>query len=415
MRVEKDTLVLFTLHYPYSKVSETFLDPEIEILAKRFDRVIVVPWKREVVNLRELPDNVHVENVLLDLNLEKDYRRLYLKHFRHWFLFLRIYCYSIINDKPKLPYFRSAYFLYNLVNAFERSLLLRKYIQSNKLGKAIFYDYWFENSTLSLAILKDLGVISRFYNRSHGFDAFDDRWDCGAVPFKSYKLMHTDKHFTISEYNSRNIKGKTKKILHPKIEVSYLGVKAPLLKNPKVFYNANKTYTVVSCSNLLGFKQVHRMPELLNLVNLSIRWYHFGDGPMREMLIRSTKKLDKKIEFNFMGHIDHDMLLKFYRENEVGLFISLSTKEGLPVSMVEALSYGIPLAGYRVFGIPEIINSDTGILFDIDDEFSTMANKIRNLLTHKQKDQDRIFKEFTKKFEAERNYNAMISIMLNNN
>lgn len=409
-------LIVFTLHYPYSKVSETFFDPEIEVLSKRFKRVIIVPWKKEVERRRAIPHNVEVSDILLNLELHKNYLQLYLRRIRHLGLFTKIYLYSIFHDKPFRPYLFSAYYLYNLINSFERSLVLRKFIESNNLNGAIFYDYWFENSTLSLAILKQRKVINKFFSRSHGFDVFDDRWSSGLVPFRSYKLKNMDKHFTISEYNKRYFHQHINKDLRTRIEVSYLGVHKGQPVSKDIAINRDAPYTIVSCANLLEFKQVHLMPALLNSINLPITWYHFGDGPIRDLLLLNAAGLNKDIELKFMGHVDHDEMMDFYRNTRVDLFISLSLKEGLPVSMMEALSFGIPLVGHRIFGIPEIINDATGLLFEVSDDFEFMAMKIRDFLLKEKVDDDVLMQIFEKKFYAENNYNMLVDLMtLNSN
>ena len=67
MRVAEspDTLVLLTAVYPFGQRSEPFLDAELPILARRFDRVFVVPSNRESGE-RRLPAGVRCETFLAD-------------------------------------------------------------------------------------------------------------------------------------------------------------------------------------------------------------------------------------------------------------------------------------------------------------------------------------------------------------
>lgn len=49
-------------------------------------------------------------------------------------------------------------------------------------------------------------------------------------------------------------------------------------------------------------------------------------------------------------------------QNSIDWFISLSSSEGLPISICEALSYGVPVIATDVGGVSEVVTSDVGIL-----------------------------------------------------
>ena len=46
------------------------------------------------------------------------------------------------------------------------------------------------------------------------------------------------------------------------------------------------------------------------------------------------------------------------------MFINLSSSEGIPVSIMEAQSFGIPVIATNVGGSGEIVVSETGVLVD---------------------------------------------------
>ena len=68
-------------------------------------------------------------------------------------------------------------------------------------------------------------------------------------------------------------------------------------------------------------------------------------------------------------------------------FILPSYAEGLPVSILEAMSYGLPILSTPVGGIPEIVTSQIGILFQPGDKQSIynsiMTIMNNNLTTYK--------------------------------
>ena len=64
-----------------------------------------------------------------------------------------------------------------------------------------------------------------------------------------------------------------------------------------------------------------------------------------------------------MGHLPNEEVLQYYRNNPVDVFINLSlTEGGAPVSIMEAISCGIPVVATRVGGNPEIVSDRNGIL-----------------------------------------------------
>ena len=66
-------------------------------------------------------------------------------------------------------------------------------------------------------------------------------------------------------------------------------------------------------------------------------------------------------------------------KNYIDALINVSESEGLPFSMMEAISFGIPVIGTNVGGVKEIINNDTGILLEKDFEIKSLSSLIDNL------------------------------------
>ena len=58
-------------------------------------------------------------------------------------------------------------------------------------------------------------------------------------------------------------------------------------------------------------------------------------------------------------------------ENDVNIYIQPSLQEGLPRSVIEAMSFGIPCLGSSIAGIPELLESNC--------LFSTKGNVAKNI------------------------------------
>lgn len=400
------TIFLFTAEYPYGNKSETFLETEINYLAKGFKNVCIVPSKKSKYK-RDVPSNVIVIDNYSNLTFTKSDKLLNL--FKNPSLFLAIF-YSEIQNKGLKKVIRN---FKELLDHFTQQLIIATQIENdNSINHkdAILYDYWFCNLTLALAILKNKNPDFKLLSRAHGYDLYDERWGDIGVPFRQFKLQKLDQLFCISKKGQEYFKSKVPIKLHSKIENSYLGVE-------KHSVNDNHTVkglkTIVSCSSLLAFKNVSGIVDLLKKANQPLHWIHFGDGPEREILLQKVKALPSNINFELKGHVDNDKIIHFYQNNFVDLFISLSTSEGLPVSMMEAISFGIPILANNVGGISElVVNEITGFLIEPDTEINTKVDIFGKAIRF-EFDPNIIVNFYNKNFNAENNYKDFIQRIKN--
>ena len=82
---------------------------------------------------------------------------------------------------------------------------------------------------------------------------------------------------------------------------------------------------------------------------------HYGDGPQLEearaacsLLTHSTAK--------FAGALPNDALLGEYAAKHFDVFVNVSSSEGLPLSIMEACGFGIPVIATDVGGTHEIVS-----------------------------------------------------------
>lgn len=93
-----------------------------------------------------------------------------------------------------------------------------------------------------------------------------------------------------------------------------------------------------------------------------------GSGPMRQDLEQQAKQLGLSHAIRFLGQLRHDELLNLYAESRIQLVVLPSLDlgngihEGIPVSLMEAMSYGVPVISTTSGGIPELLNDGAGLL-----------------------------------------------------
>jgi L-malate glycosyltransferase len=103
-----------------------------------------------------------------------------------------------------------------------------------------------------------------------------------------------------------------------------------------------------------------------------------GNGPLEKRLKKLVARLNIKKNFHFTGAIDHNSLLKLYQNATV--FSLPSYREGLPTTLLEAMSCGIPVVATSIPGVSDVISDHkTGLLVPPHNP-EKMANAILMLI-----------------------------------
>lgn len=104
-------------------------------------------------------------------------------------------------------------------------------------------------------------------------------------------------------------------------------------------------------------------------------------------MISRLKKLINSTPHNFqvclLGSKSNKEVLKWFSTNPVDIFINLSSSEGIPVSIMEAISFNIPIIATNVGGMAEIINEETGILLSQNPSNDEITSAIKLILNKK--------------------------------
>ncbi len=85
------------------------------------------------------------------------------------------------------------------------------------------------------------------------------------------------------------------------------------------------------------------------------------------------------VQYCFKGQVSNEDIHKYYKENRVDCFLTTSASEGLPVSIMEAMSYGIPVVATDVGGIGELIDGN-GELIPADPSVSEVYKALCSLV-----------------------------------
>ena len=103
-----------------------------------------------------------------------------------------------------------------------------------------------------------------------------------------------------------------------------------------------------------------------------------GDGPLKQTAENLAKNLSIEKQVMFPGWRNDALELLAISD----VFASVSLREGLPMSLLEAMAMRLPAVCYNVDGISEVItNNKTGFLISAND-INSFAEKLKVLLRH---------------------------------
>ncbi|HCR30897.1 MAG TPA: hypothetical protein DIV79_12865 [Opitutae bacterium] len=125
---------------------------------------------------------------------------------------------------------------------------------------------------------------------------------------------------------------------------------------------------------LIGaFAQVLRVNPKAKLVIV-------GAGPSDPDIDKQLASLGIENSVVRVGRIERDILMKENYPLLGDVFVTASKTENQPVSLLEAMAFGLPMIGPRAKGIPELVaHGEDGLIFDPDDEYA-MANAMVRLM-----------------------------------
>jgi len=366
------SLILLSSAYPFGS-AETFLESEIPFLLDAFEHVVILPMFAEG-DARETDPRLIVipPKPLQTIKMFELLRGF----FRSDGLFA-----SEWKESPGYPF--SPFLAYRIARTAGIGRRVQRQIRQTlnelQLDNPVIYSYWLNQNALGAGLAgKQLGL--KTVGRAHGGDLYEERNKGDYLPFQKWKLNHFDAVFTVSEHGKKYLQNRYPGC-RAKILLNRLGTKDEGVSEHLPFSDQQSIH-LVSCSSVIPLKRVDKIYEcVLSLSRLmakkNFRWTHIGDGPLFSELKELVKTNPcKNLSIDLKGRMGNNAIIPFYKSSKADLIINYSTSEGIPVSIMEAMSCGIPAVAPTVGGIPELVEEPNGMLFDPDTFPDQLAPKI---------------------------------------
>ena len=363
-------ILIFTDNYPYGK-SEPFLEPELKCIARSFEKVSLIPLERgRDKNMREIPENIEIMNpVITEIKNRTGFIINGLFNTSLFFSLIKEGINSgVWKSRTKFRiWFTHLLMIRSILTEIQDRNLIQIFNQFD-----ILYFYWGLRWSQIIPFLPE-NIKPKVIVRFHGSDLYEHT-NSGYIPWRYKQLSRIDHAIVISDTGKKYLETQYP-FFKGKIHLSRIGTK-DYGQNP---YIKSDIIRIISCSNLIAVKRVGLIVKTLGFVKKRVEWVHFGDGPKRKEIEKLVARLPDNIDWKLAGSVNPEVIMNYYRTTSVDLFINVSSSEGVPVSVMEAMSFGIPVIATNVGGTSEIVSEKTGLLIDRDFSLLKLANKIEEL------------------------------------
>lgn len=391
------TLYLFTNDYPYGHI-ENFLEVEINYLCARFEKVVIVPISGGGKPMRPVPQNCEV-----------------LQPIRHGKKDALLHGFSI----RRLPFFVEEFFKHKVwqkksrIKSYVTAVInANNYLHSSQVKEIlkqlkpddVFYSYWGKVGTDLWPFVKGKAkLVSRF----HG------DWDLWGS-CEDYAPFRDEVGYALSAGAFISEKGRRYFLKHWHLSNAVVFPLGTINGGLEGFPSKDGVLRVVSCSAIYPVKRVDLIYQALQLIeDREVEWTHIGGGRGGKETedVKTLKELVTKTRHNvkvlLLGAMDNAKVLQYYQENPIDVFVNVSTIEGVPVSIMEAISFNIPAVATDVGATSEVVSDESGILISSNPTAAEVKNAILRVA-----DGHFTPREYwDKHYNAERNYTSWANFL----
>lgn len=363
-------ILILTTTYPFGR-GEPYIEEEINIWCESGVSVVIAPMATPD-GVRATPNAIRVD-ASAATNMGWSIIRYYIQALFWAYLWREIKKLISVGNTNPYCYAKAIDSAANILK--ERNSI--KYLFNKYDNFNVVYSYWNDIQSYAAATLKK-ELRFKMISRAHGFDIYKSRRKYEYMPYKAQFINDYDGIYAVSE-QGRDYICDTYLPNKPNIGIARLGVIVPS-HNAKI--SNSGCLRIVSVSACVHVKRIDKIIMALEEVfregtELTVSWVHIGSGPELNDLVRlAEQKLRGKVNFLFLGELCNADVHDYYVREQNDVFINTSDSEGVPFSIMEAMSYGVPAIALNVGGVPELVSNDCGCLLSADSSIKDVAKAI---------------------------------------
>ncbi|OKL50229.1 glycosyltransferase [Boudabousia marimammalium] len=375
-------LLMLTDSYPYDK-GEEFFEQEIPYLNESFDKVVVVPVRYRVgaEQTRTLPSST--ESYLIPKSRVSHPYLVVLK----WLPLIALERKRMVRYNFRRPITTAIdlRFAANVKELYSKIQGILREIRFSDYDEVVIYSYWCHTGAALGVHIRDIFLADhprvKVVSRAHAYDVDEDDTPYRYIPARKYLLTYLDRVFPISNYAAAFLHRAMPEARN-KIIVARLGVPG----SKPIVRHQTSPFHIVSCSHMAPYKRVGLLLDSIAELQKrgeQVYWTHIGEFN-EERLEAMRAKAEQLLEpgsYALIGHQSNESIVNLYEESDFSLFVNVSSGEGVPVTIMEAQSAGLPVLATDAGGTKEIvIDGVNGRIIPVSSSKETIAEEIQRLM-----------------------------------
>ena len=232
----------------------------------------------------------------------------------------------------------------------------------------------FYRKSMIVRTLKHFGIPAIMHHHAAEFEAFYSSLSEKGKKYVSDTLTLADTNIVLSKTLIPMI---TEKAPNAKVKVLYNAVKS----YPEKPYNKNGN-TVLFLGRLGKRKGVYDLLQAIvaldKKVDANVKFALCGDGEIEEVTAK-VKELGIEHRICHIGWIDGEQKAAFLKDTMINVLPSYN--EGLPMTILETMAYGIPNISTRIASIPEVLEDEENGFLLTPGDVDLLSQRLEQLIS----------------------------------
>ena len=402
------TIIMVTNNYPSEGSSEKpFVLGELEAMVDAGHSVTLLPLFYRGVRDAECPRDVKVCSALsmrmrppmlvwlAAVTVFKPY------FWREFFKNFRLIASSVMRAKTFLRQSIKVTATYSALKAMQADARL-------------YYSYWCAGEAYGALLYRSHAAThTSVLARAHGYDLYKERSDnAGYLAYQDTMIGALDRLVLLSNQAKTYVRNS-----FPggqvSIDIASLGVASQ--RDVTTAHFDNKRVTLASCAYPVSVKRLSKIFQTACAYarlspDCEVAWHHFGANAADIGIdANELSSRPKNLECVFHGKVEVAEIIARYKQMVTPVFMNLSSTEGQPVSVMEAMSCAFPVVATKVGGVSEMIDASCGALVDVNDTPESIATVISGWTSEAnlyRKKSDNALTRQRQKFDQQKNFYA---------
>ena len=374
----RHSIVLLVRDYPFG-TGEAFVQDEVARLARLGPLVVLPAFDADGAAARPLPEGVVLDRSLLDRGVGSI--------LRPGILVRRVAAAGReIAGRPRILSSRRS--LVRLFGYLYRAGRLLSWVSEHEghgdpPRRVMAFWSNAEAFGMSLAVARDPSIM--LVSRSHRFDVWQEENPDDYLPFRG-DLARFSHRLLPSSHEAAAYLRRTLPIDPERVQVAPLGVEPVLQPQP---WGGRDEVLIVSCSTAAPVKRLPLVAASIATAaagdpDRAWRWVHLGAGEdqIRAALAEGPggDEGPANLTLELPGWLLRDAIYAFHRDRQPHCLVNLSSSEGVPLSIMEALSMRVPVVATAAGGTGEMVDDTVGAILPVEVDAATAAAAIRRVV-----------------------------------